>query len=200
MAIKWNRGVRENGKLKVYNKGGGWSAAVDAAIVSFNNLGLGVQLVAEKDEAAANIVVMLSDGTDTYSWGDHQITVNFHADQMHGRARTIATGSRAVEIDFAVVFLPGRVPNPTPKQKELLVVHELIHASGLTGFTPEGAKLADGDHDIVGLMVAQLVVHGDGLIELLPEKGAKPMKPIRLGGQTMCKMRMLWKAEACATN
>jgi hypothetical protein len=200
MAIQWNRGVRETGQLKVYNMGGGWSAAVTAAIGSFNNLGFGVRLVAVKDKSEANIVVMLSDGSDSYPWGDRTITVNFHADKLHGRARTVASGGRTVEIDFAVVFLPGKVRSPTPKQKEVLVVHELIHASGLNGITPEGAELADGDHDLVGIMSGQMVQHGDGLIEMLPEKDARPMTPIRVGGATMCKMRMLWKAEACPTN
>jgi hypothetical protein len=200
MPTQWNRGVRETGQLKVFNMGGGWSAAVNAGIASFNNLGFGVRLVAVREKSAANIVVMLSDGTDSYTWGDHTITVNFPAERLHGRARTVATGSRTVEIDFAVVFLPGKVRNPTPKQKEVMVVHELIHASGLNGLTPEGTKLADGDHETVGIMAAQMVEHGDGLIEMLPDKGVQRMTPIRVGGQTMCKMRMLWKAEACQTN
>jgi hypothetical protein len=200
MPTQWNRGVRETGQLKVFNRGGGWSAAVNAGIASFNNLGFGVRLVTVREESAANIVVMLSDGSDSYTWGDHTITVNFPAERLHGRARTVASGSRTVEIDFAVVFLPGKVRNPTPKQKEVMVVHELIHASGLNGLTPEGTKLADDDHENVGIMAGQMVEHGDGLIELLPDKGAPPMTPIRVGGQTMCKMRMLWKAEACQTN
>jgi hypothetical protein len=200
MPTQWNRGVRETGQLKVFNMGGGWSAAVNAAIASFNNLGFGVRLVAVKEKSEANIVVTLSDGSDSYVWGNHTITVNFPADQLHGRARTIATGSRTVEIDFAVVFLPGKVRNPTPKQKEVIVVHELIHASGLNGLTPEGAKLANDDHDIVGIMAAQMVQHGDGVIEMMPEKDARPMTPIRVGGQTMCKMRMLWSGQACQTN
>jgi hypothetical protein len=48
-------------------------------------------------------------------------------------------------------------------------------------------------------MAAQMVTHGDGVIEMMPEKGAKPMTPIRVGGQTMCLMRMLWAGDACRT-
>ncbi|HEY8561565.1 MAG TPA: hypothetical protein VIL74_14410 [Pyrinomonadaceae bacterium] len=194
MPTQWNPEIRETKQLKVYNMGGGWSAAVNAGIASFNNLGFGVKLVTVKEKEAANIVVMLSDGSDSYTWGDHTITVNFNAERLHGKARTIATGGKTLTIDFAVVFLPGKVRKPTPKQKEAIVVHELIHASGLNGLTPAGVKLADDDHDQVGIMVAQLVEYGDGVMEMLPEKGATKMTPVRVGGQTMCKMRMLWSS------
>jgi len=197
MPKQWNRGVRETGQLKVYNKGGGWSAAVDAALASFNNLGFGVRLVAEKTESAANIVVKLSDGSDTYTWGSHTLSVNFPADRLHGRAKTLATGGKTVEIDFAVVFLPGKIRHATPKQKEVIIVHELIHASGLDGGMPDGGLAPNDDHDLVGIMAAQMVASGDGVIEMMPEKGAKPMTPIRVGGQTMCKMRMLWADADC---
>ena len=114
MPKQWNRGVRETGQLKVYNMGGGWSPAVDAAIASFNNLGFGVKLVGEKDESAANIVVKLSDGSDTYTWGSNTINVNFPAEKLHGRAKTLSSGRKALEIDFAVVFLPGKIFAKTP--------------------------------------------------------------------------------------
>lgn len=200
MPKQWNRGVRETGQLRVYNMGGGWSAAVDAAIASFNNLGFGVRLVAVKDESAANIVVKLSSGSDSYTWGTNTLTVKFPADKLHGRAKTLSSGRKALEIDFAVVFLPGKVRNPTPKQKEVIIVHELIHASGLDGGLPEGGRAPNDDHDIVGIMAAQMVAIDDGVIEMMPEKDAKPMTPIRVGGQTMCKMRTLWSDEGCGHN
>src|SRR5215213_11011811 len=202
MPTKWNRGARESGQLRVYNIGGGWSAAVDAAIAAFNNLGLGVRLVTVNDKDVADIYVKLSNGADFVEKGSIKLFAEFTADKLHGRARTRATGSRKrePEIDFAGVFLPGKVQNVTPKQKEVIIVHELIHASGLDGGIPGGGQHPNMDHDDVGIMYPQMKVDGDGLIEYLPDKNAKPMTPIRVGGQTMCKMRMLWKAEACATN
>lgn len=200
MPTKWNRGVRETGKLKVFNKGGGWSAAVDAAIGSFNNLGLGVQLEKESSEDSANVVVTLSNGSETYSRGTYSYTVNFPAEKLHGKAWTVATAARRgrdVEIDFAVVFLPGRVPNPTPKQKEVIVVHELIHASGLNGGLPNGSDAPNKDHDSEGIMYPYMEVAGDGLIEQLHERDTRPMSPIRVGVKTRCKMRMLWTNEDC---
>ena len=84
MPTKWNRGVRETGKLKVFNKGGGWSAAVDAAIGSFNNLGLGVQLVKESSEDAANVVVTLSNGSETYSLEINKLPRSLNRSLLHG--------------------------------------------------------------------------------------------------------------------
>jgi hypothetical protein len=203
MPTKWNRGVRETGQLKIFNKGGGWSAAVDAAIGSFNNLGLGVSLVAVREEEAANVVVKLSNGSETYTRGTYTATVNFEAEKLHGKAWTRATSTRQgrdVEIDFAVVFLPGRVPNPTPKQKEVIIVHELIHASGLNGGLPNGGDAPNKDHDSEGIMYPQMAVAGDGLIEYLHEKETPPMSPIRVGVKTRCALRMLWTTEGCEAN
>jgi hypothetical protein len=69
----------------------------------------------------------------------------------------------------------------------MVVVHEFIHACGLNDW-----------HDTVGLMFPDMQEQGGGLIEYLPEKGAKPMPPIRLGSKTVCKVKMLWSGgEAC---
>jgi hypothetical protein len=180
---------------------GGWSAAVTAAINTFNSLGFGVKLVTVNEEKFAQIVVKLSNGSESYTmsqvgYDDYTFEVNFPAELLHGRAKTLSTGS-PLEIFFAGVFLPGKVRNPTPKQKEVIVVHEFIHACGLDGRTPDDKEIPGGDHDLVGVMSAKMVEYGDGLMEMMPEKGAKPMSPIRVGGQTMCRMRMLWKNEGC---
>ncbi|HVE58341.1 MAG TPA: hypothetical protein VNB22_16030 [Pyrinomonadaceae bacterium] len=203
MPTKWNRGARESGQLRVYNMGGGWSAAVNAAINTFNTLGLGVQLVAVNDKDVADIHVKLSNGADFIEKGAIKLMAGFTADQLHGRARTRASSGsrkREPEIDFAGVFLPGKVQNVTPKQKEVITVHELIHASGLDGGIPGGGQHPNMDHDDIGIMVANMKVDGDGLIEYLADKNAKPMTPIRIGAKTLCTMRMLWKNEGCEHN
>jgi len=201
MPTKWNRGVRETGKLKVFNKGGGWSAAIDAAIGSFNNLGLGVQLVKSEEDEANVVVLVANSAADSYPHGTYVAKPKadkFKPEELHGYAWTRATSTRVgrdVEIDFAVVFLPGRAPNPTPKQKEVIVVHELIHASGLNGGLPNGQDAPNKDHDDEGIMFPQMRKEGDGLIEYLADKGAKPMSPIRVGVKTRCTMQMLWSNE-----
>jgi hypothetical protein len=205
MPTKWNRGVRETGQLKIYNKASGWSAAVDAAIGSFNNLGLGVRLVTVREEPAADVVVVLANGQDSYR-GRYVAATDprkFDPEKLHGMAWTRASSTRSnrpVEIDFAVVFLPGRVTNPTPKQKEVIVVHELIHASGLNGGMPNGDDAPNKDHDSEGIMYPQMAVAGNGLIEYLHEKDTPPMSPIRVGVKTRCTMQMLWTNADCQHN
>lgn len=204
MPMKWNHIVRKQGHLKVYNKGGGWVAAVDAAIGTFNTLGLGVNLVRESDEEAADIVVVLGNSAaDTYPHKKGNATATkLKPEQLHGLAWTRATSTssrRPIEIDFAVIFLPGRAPNPTPKQKEVICVHEFIHASGLSGALADGKDAPDGDHDKEGIMFPQMAVAGDGLIEYLHDSATKPMTPIRVGAKTRCNLRMLWTTEGCET-
>jgi len=199
MPTKWMKRFRESGQLTVCNKAGAWTSAVDGAMNTFNNLGLGLKLVAEKDEMEANIIVKMSSGSETYKRYDDTITVNFPAEKMHGKAVTRAH-PRLKEIYLAVVFLPGKVQNLTPKQREVVIVHELLHASGLDGGRGDGTQDPGMDHDIIGVMAGQMAIDGDGLIEYLHEKGTKPMTPIRVGAQTMCKMRLLWAGEACQHN
>ena len=200
MPTKWNRGAREKGELRVYNMGGGWSAAVTAAIATFNTLGFPVKLVSVKDKDVADIHVKLSNGKDFIEKGTIKLMAEFTADTYHGKARTYATGTKWIEIDFAGVFLPGRLQTVTPKQKEVITVHEFIHACGLDGGIPGGGQHPNMDHDDVGVMVGLMKVDGDGLIEYMPEASATRMTPIRVGGKTHCAMRMLWTKEGCENN
>jgi hypothetical protein len=196
MPTKWMPPMRRAQQLTVFNKGGSWSAAVETAIATFNSLGFGIKLVPERgDEKAANIVVKLSNGEESYPRYDDTIMVSFPAEQMHGRCHTLIHPRRK-EIYFAGIFLPGKVENITPKQKEVIIVHELIHAAGLNGKLAGVADDPKGDHDSVGIMFPQMKVSGDGLIEYLADKGAQPMTPIRVGSQTMCNLRMLWTNES----
>lgn len=196
MPTKWMKWMREEKQLKVHNMGGSWSAAVDKAIITFNNLGFGVKLVPEREKHKAQIVVKLSNGAEVFEQIDDKIIVDFPADGMHGRASTIAHPRRK-EIYFAGVFLPGKVQNVTPKQKEVMIVHELIHACGLDGGLPDGGQDPKQDHEENGIMASKMGIAGDGLIEYFHERNTPPMTPIRVGPLTMCKMRMLWAAETC---
>ena len=59
MPTPWLKRIRKTGQLTVFNNAGAWSAAVDSAMTTFNNLAVGVKLVSEKEEKSANIVVRL---------------------------------------------------------------------------------------------------------------------------------------------
>ncbi len=199
MPTPWLKRIRKDGQLKVFNKAGAWSTAVDAAIATFNNLGLGVKLIAEKEEKSANVVVVLANGPDQYKYyGDTAHTrSDFKPDALHGQTTTL-TDQKRNEIFFAVIFLPGKIKKATAKQKEVVTVHEFIHSCGLDGGLPGGKKDPNQDHDVVGIMFGVMKEDGDGLIEYMPERDAKPMPPIRVGARTMCKVRMIWAdGEAC---
>jgi hypothetical protein len=185
MPHQWLKRIRKTGQLTVYNKATAWAVPVAAAIKTFNNLSLGVTVVAEQAEKAANIVLVLASrpGEQYKYYGDTAETAqDFKADILHGQTTTLQDKKKEpYEIFFAAVFLPGKITKATNGQKEMVVVHELFHASGL-----------DGWHDSVGIMFADMKEEGGGLIEYLHDKGAKPMPPIRLGAQTLCQMKMLW--------
>jgi len=203
MPTPWFRRARAAGELTVFNKAGAWSAAADKALATFNSLGFPVKLVATKDEKNANIVVKLSVGADSVTnWGKTASTGSgFDPKILHGLTVPLTEihekPRKTIEIIFAAIFLPGRV-EATHKQQEVIIVHEFIHACGLDGGLPDGSKdTIKQDHDSTGIMFAQMAKEGDGLIEYLHDKGAKAMTPIRVGGQTQCKIQMIWGTEAC---
>jgi hypothetical protein len=192
MPNQWLKRIRETGQLTVFNKATAWAVPVAAAIKSFNNVSLGVKVVAGKEEKDANIVLILANGPgEKYRYyGDTtQTAADFTGDIPHGETRTLVD-PKLNAIYFAAVFLPGKLKKTTNGQKEVIVVHELIHAAGLNDW-----------HDSVGIMFATMQEEGGGLIEYLHEKGAKSMPPIRVGSQTLCKMKMLWSgATDCKDN
>ena len=196
MPTPWLKRIRSTGQLTVYNKAGAWAVAVDSALAKFRTLGLAVKLEPGKEEKSANVVVKLSDGSETYSYYGDTATAQFNASIMHGQTSTLADQKKN-EIFFAVIFLPGKVRNVTPEQKELIIIHELIHACGLDGGLGNGTHDKNQDHDIEGIMVANMKVDGKGLIEYMPMKNAKAMPPIRVGTQTLCKLRGIWSTDGC---
>lgn len=188
----WIKSIRETKQLKVFNKATPWAAPVSAALRSFNNLALGVTVVAENEEKSANIVLVLGQNSaleykyhNSY-YGEVNVKPKpgFKADSLHGRANTLKDAD-SKEVFFAVIFLPGKLKKATDAQKEVVIVHELIHACGFE------------EHDSVGIMYPQMMEQDGGLIEYLHEKGDKPMPPIRVGSKTRCTVKLLWSGEAC---
>jgi hypothetical protein len=190
MPHPWIKGIRDTGQLTVFNKATAWAVSVDAAIKSFHKLRFGVKLVTAKDEKAANIVLVLGmRGGQQYTYdsnGYGKVTITlattFDPTRLHGRARTLRD-DQSNKIIFAVAFLPGKIAKTTNGQKEVVVLHELIHACGLDEWhDPEG-----------GIMYDLMNVTGSGLLEANVRPGsAKPMPPIRVGSETVRQMGMLW--------
>ncbi|MGD0136159.1 MAG: hypothetical protein ABSE57_29280 [Bryobacteraceae bacterium] len=180
MGVPWIDSIKGSGQLSVFNKAPAWADGFHAAMIDFNHLGLGVKLVAAKDEKSANVVVLVSSGPGQYNYqGDIASTDNdFKPDRLHGQTAALAHDELKDRF-FAAIFLPGQVKG-TKKQREVIIVHEFIHAAGMV------------EHDTVGIMFPQMQASNGGLLEYLPERGAKAMPPIRVGRQTASIVRGLW--------
>jgi hypothetical protein len=182
MPTPWLKRVVAAGQLTVFNKAGAWTDSVNTAMASFNNLAFGVSLVAEKKESAANIVVILAHGPTTYRQGPNvtKTEQDFTVERLHGETRTLID-DRLKAIFFAAVFLPGKNKHPGKGQKEVITVHEFIHACGVVPHETSSNA---------GIMYDIMTPDGDGLKEPTPE-GVK-MPPIRVGPLTLCRMQELW--------
>ena len=180
MANEWFKRFRDSRKLPYFNNAATWKVPVTAAIASFNNLSLGVELVPATEEKDALVVFVLANGPTKYKFpgGTAQTSPKFKPDGLHGQAATQLDGRD--KIYFSAIFLPGKVAKTTNDQKEMVVVHEIIHACGMD------------EHDTEGIMYDVFRTNGSGLIELVSAAGAKPMPPIRVGGTTLSIMRKLW--------
>lgn len=180
MAIEWFKRFREGRELAYFNKATSWKVPVDAAIVSFNDLKMGVKLVPAKEEKDALIVFVLANGPTKHPFpgGTAETSPGFKPDGLHGQAALQLDGRD--KIYFVAIFLPGKVEKTTKEQKEMVVVHEIIHACGMN------------EHDTEGIMYDKFLASGSGVIEMVSPKGTKAMPPIRVGGTTWSIMRQQW--------
>ena len=179
MPTPWLKRIRETGQLTVFNKGGMWADSVNVAIKTFNLLPFeNIELVAEKNEKSANVVVVLANGPTSYTRDGYttQPGPDFKADKYEGDTRTLIDG-RLKAIFFAAIFLPGKV-QLTKGQKEAVIVHEFIHACGV----PE--------HEATGIMNGYMEPSNGGLKEWGVQ--APPMPPIRLGSLTLNRVESVW--------
>lgn len=181
MAIKWFKRFREKRELPyVLSKATAWKLPIEAAIASFNNLAFGVRLVPAAEEKDALVAFVLASGPMSHPFpgGKAETKPDFKPDKMHGHASLQI--DRRDEIYYVVVFLPGKVEKITKEQKEMVVVHEIIHACGMD------------EHDTEGIMYDKFLASGTGVIEMVSPKGTPAMPPIRVGGTTASIMRSLW--------
>ena len=197
MPHEWIKQIRDARQLTVFNKATTWAVPVAAAIKTFNALSFGVTLVTTEREEAANIVLVLGmRGGQQYphdvaNYGSVTASTkpNFDPTGLHGVTHTFRI-QRSVrgqmseqEMFFAGVFLPGKIKKATNGQKEMVAVHELIHAAGLGEW-----------HDTEGIMYDFHNIVPGGLLEARYDdagSGVKPMPPIRVGGETKRLMRNL---------
>jgi hypothetical protein len=188
MATKWNADIIASGKLFVFNDAGHWANIVTKAMASFNNLKIGVELKpAKTDELTTNIIVQVSDGSSSYTYKnpayeDFVGKATFDAAAVHGKTIPFIDPVNKIVLK-AAIFLPNKLKGVSDAVKEMVTVHEFIHACGLD----------NSDHDpIDGIFVAGLVNSGGKLIEPLNTGGKNYMPPARVSGGTRSKITSNW--------
>ena len=196
MPTPWKKGIKDTGQLLYFNQGGAWSMDIDQAAATFNGLKFPVKFTATKEKSKANVVIKLSMGADSETFDGSVLSTspNFDATSLHGFTRTLAElneKEKTVAMIFVVTFLPGKA-KATANQKNIVIVHEMIHACGLDGGRPDGSKASDQDHDSEGLFAAVMNTTPDGLIEATAPAGTKPMPPIRVGAKTSATIKSIW--------
>ena len=125
--------------------------------------------------------VILAAGAAEYNFSGAvaRTGARFKSDGLHGLTFKFSD-EKTKEHLFAVIFLPGKAKTATKKQKEVVIVHEFIHACGVD------------EHDTFGIMFGVMAEEGGGLIEYIKTEGANPMPPIRVGSKTLSVMQNLW--------
>lgn len=182
MPSPWHPRVVRAKKLNVFNDAGIWAVHVKKAFTDFNGLGFPVTLAWAEDKVKADVVVRLSNGNDTeFGWAKS----NFNAASTHGQ--TISDVDDRNRVSKSVVFLPAKLARVSNDIKVLVVVHELIHASGL---------IEKNDHDPGGgIMAAKFQLISGKLREASEDRNLRGMPPIRVGGWTRCTLNPLWGGE-----
>ena len=189
-ASPWIQPIRSGGKLAVFAKPDAWADSVRSAIMSLNKLPFGVKLVPATQEKDADIVVTLArNDAPKYTYQGKgsrglQSQKQVCSPVNTFRANHLNAGYTTLEIEgngifFAAVFLPGLVADPTRAQKEVVIVHELIHACGVH------------QHDSCGIMYDFLAPE-NGKMKEANGTTQRPMPPIRVGAQTLSRMQRAW--------
>ncbi len=140
----------------------------------------------------ANVVIKLSSGTGSHTiedpyFGKVTVTATFDASAAHGKTKTLVDPDKKVIMN-AAVFLPNKLKDATPATKEIVVIHELIHAAGLAD---------NKDHDKTsGVFYSPLEYDSGKLVEWGSGGKFRPMPPVRVGAETLCKLKSLWVENA----
>ncbi|MCY7374756.1 MAG: hypothetical protein LH472_02135 [Pyrinomonadaceae bacterium] len=179
MDKSWDKSVmKDAGKLTVYNgiSVGKWSTVFGRTLESFNkNSKLTIKLVPSKDKDAANIEILLSSGSSSYTYDGTTYPVVFDATLAHGKTKTFDRGDG---IEKAAVFLPSEPKENHVNVLRFIAVHELIHACGLDEHNNDGV-----------FITAPNIKNG----QIWAAQGSKKMPPLFFAPKTVMRLQELWK-------
>jgi hypothetical protein len=205
MAKTWHESVRGRGELRVYpgpTLRGDWTATFELALRRFNELakqhGLGVRLVATKEAPGqhpgqgADVQVDAGDGQVSATYAGATITRTVSGSIMHGNSPLVEIDGKLEKVFVLVPANPlintPRGSRPVgPGVKLVILVHELVHACGLTNAEHGTADLFHGSpQPDYGRTAAE------DRLSVTVGKDRILMPPLRLTGQTAGRIRALW--------
>jgi hypothetical protein len=189
--IPWHKNVQRKNTLtySVKAMGGQWAAVLDKAFAEFNRQMShhGLKLALSKVEKGM---------------GPHIVLETQPGSGLHGSAPSQTKRINGVEyLDSVTIRVPAtpRVDPKDPKSREVgpsvrlcLLVHELIHAVGLSNhehspddvFAAESYVITKGQYLKSGTQAAEDLVQ--------PPDGSPPMPPIRIGAKTLADLKRAW--------
>jgi hypothetical protein len=191
--VPWHRNVQRKNTLtySVKAMGGQWAGVVDKAIAEFNRLMAqhGLKLTLSKVEKGM---------------GPHVIVETEPGNGLHGSApgQTVRING-VLYLDTVTIRVPAtpRVDPGNPKAREVgpgvrlcLLVHELIHAVGLSNdeHSPDDVFAAKSVVIPKGGPLKSRAQATEDLVQ--PPDGSAPMPPIRIGARTLGNLKRVWTA------
>jgi len=189
--VAWHRNVQRKKTLTyaVKTMGGQWATVLDKAVAEFNR-------------QMSQHGLDLSLGKVEKGKGPHIVLETQPGHGLHGRApsRTMVL-NRVEYLDLVTIQVPAtpRIEPGNPKAREVgpgvrlcLLVHELIHAVGLSNdehasddvFAAKSILIAKGQYLKSKAQAKEDMVQ--------PPDGSAPMPPIRLGTKTVANLKKAW--------
>ena len=216
MPIAWTAKKVEDKKLLLFNDAGSWAGDVTNALPVFKSLCLSLEYEETTDRKHADVVIKTATAAgekidDSRTGGEATTPKGWTGNFPHGHTTTTKSiRGKLREVVFAGIFLPGAVPDLNGQRRQVIIIHELLHASGLDGTLPDGTDKGDQDHDSEGIMYPSMREGEDGYIEgdavlkghesksrQAKNRVVKPMPPIRIGTKTRRRMSQIWSEASC---
>jgi hypothetical protein len=194
--IPWHRNVQKK-KTLTYSaspsfKGGHWTTVLDKAIAEFNQQmshhGLALSLTKVETGMGPHIVLETEPG--------HGI---------HGSAPSQTKKINGVlYLDLVTIRVPAtpRVDPRDPKSREVgpgarlfILVHELIHAVGLSNDEHSGDDVFSAKSVLIpkGTYLKSRAQAAEDLVQ--PPDGSDPLPPIRIGAKTLTNLKKAWPGD-----